>query len=104
MVRSQVDGEYVARMEDVLDLNEKSRIRSTRSSVSTRIHQLIGEIRQPIPAAPGQIERYDCEYKRNGTTNLFIFLDAHRSWRKVKVTNSRAAVALLKAPSAAKSP
>jgi DDE superfamily endonuclease len=28
----------------------------------------------------------------NGTTNLFIFLDAHRSWRKVKVTNSRAAV------------
>src|SRR5712675_568010 len=54
--------------------------------------QLIGEVRQPIPAEPGQIERYDCEYRRNGTANLFVFLDAHRSWRKVKVTDSRAAV------------
>jgi hypothetical protein len=28
---------------------------------------------------PGRLERYDCEYKRNGTANLFVFLDAHRS-------------------------
>jgi DDE superfamily endonuclease len=54
--------------------------------------QLIGEVRQPIPAKQGQLERYDCEYKRNGTTNLFIFLDVHRPWRKVKVTDTRAAV------------
>ena len=54
--------------------------------------QLIGEVRQSIPATPGQRERYDCEYKRNGTANLFVFLDVHRPWRKVKVTNSRAAV------------
>src|ERR1700733_14536107 len=47
---------------------------------------------QPIPAMPGQLERYDCEYKRNGTANLFILLDVHRSWRTVKVTDSRAAV------------
>jgi hypothetical protein len=53
--------------------------------------QLIGEVRQPIPAAPGQIERYDCEYCRNGTVNLFVFLDAHRPWRNVKVTEHRAA-------------
>jgi hypothetical protein len=31
-------------------------------------------------------------YRRSGTVNLFIFLDAHRRWRKVKVTDSRAAV------------
>ena len=53
--------------------------------------QLIGEVRQPIPAKPGQIDRYDCEYKRNGTANLFLFLDAHRPWRKVKVTERRTA-------------
>ena len=53
--------------------------------------QLIGEVRQPIPAKPGRLERYDCEYRRNGTVNLFVFLDAHRPWRKVKVTDSRAA-------------
>jgi hypothetical protein len=32
------------------------------------------------------------EYKRNGTANLFVFLDVHRPWRKVKVTTSRTAV------------
>ena len=53
--------------------------------------QLIGEARQPIPAAPGQLERFDYEYRRNGTVNLFVFLDAHRSWRRVKVTDRRAA-------------
>ena len=54
--------------------------------------QLIGEVRSPIPAKPGQLERCDCEYRRNGTANLFVFLDVHRPWRKVKVTTSRAAV------------
>jgi hypothetical protein len=51
--------------------------------------QLIGEAREPIPAKPGQLERYDCEYRRNGTVNLFVFLDAHRPSRKVKVTDRR---------------
>jgi len=89
----QVDAEYVARMEDVLDLyaeapDPKRPVLCFDESPT----QLIGEVRQPIPAEPGQIERYDCEYKRNGTANLFVVLDAHRSWRKVKVTDSRAAV------------
>lgn len=89
----QVDGEYVARMEDVLDLyaeppdSKRPVVCFDESPV-----QLIGETRQPIPAMPGQLERYDCEYKRNGTANLFIVLDVHRSWRRVKVTDSRAAV------------
>lgn len=88
----QVDGEYVARMEDVLDLYAEARdpkrpvICFDESPV-----QLIGEVRRPIRAKPGQIERYDCEYRRNGTANLFVFLDVHRSWRKVKVTERRAA-------------
>jgi hypothetical protein len=54
--------------------------------------QLIGEVRQPIKAKPGQLKRCDSEYKRNGTANLFIFLDVHRPWRKVKVTDSRTAI------------
>jgi hypothetical protein len=32
--------------------------------------QLIGEVRTPFAAKPGQLERYDCEYRRNGTANL----------------------------------
>jgi hypothetical protein len=89
----QVDGEYVARMEDVLDLYaEQPDPKRSVICFDESPTQLIGEIRQPIPAQPGQLERYDCEYKRNGTTNLFVFLDVHRPWRKVKVTENRAAV------------
>jgi transposase len=56
----RVDGEYVARMEDVLDLYAEAPdpkrpvVRFDESPV-----QLIGEVRQPIPAEPGQLERYD---------------------------------------------
>lgn len=89
----QVDGEYVARMEDVLDLYAETPD-PARPVVcfDESPTQLIGEVRRPIPAAPGQLERYDCEYRRNGTTNLFVFLDVHRPWRKVKVTGSRTAL------------
>lgn len=88
----QVDGTYVARMEDVLDLYAETPD-PARPVVcfDESPTQLIGEVRQPIPAAPGQPERYDCEYRRNGTANLFVFLDAHRPWRQVKVTERRTA-------------
>jgi len=89
----RVDAEYVARMEDVLDLYaEEPDPKRPVVCFDESPTQLIGEVRQPIPAAPGRIERYDCEYRRNGTANLFVFLDVHRPWRKVKVTESRAAV------------
>ena len=89
----QVDGEYVARMEDVLDLYaEAADPKRPVVCFDESPTQLIGEVRLPIPAEPGQLKRYDCEYKRNGTANLFIFLDVHRPWRKVKVTDNRAAV------------
>jgi transposase len=88
----RVDGEYVARMENVLDLYaEEPDPQRPVVCFDESPTQLIGEVRQPTPAKPGQLERYDYEYKRNGTANLFVFLDAHRPWRKVKVTASRAA-------------
>lgn len=85
-----VDGEYVARMEDVLDLYaeapdpERPLVCFDETPV-----QLIGEVRQPIPAQPGQRERYDYEYRRNGTVNLFVTFDPHRGWRNVKATDRR---------------
>jgi transposase len=88
----QVDGNYVARMEDVLDLYaEAPDPKRPVVCFDESPTQLIGEVRPPIPAAPGQLERYDCEYRRNGTVNLFVFLDAHQPWRKVKVTEQRTA-------------
>ena len=89
----QVDAEYVARLEDVLDLYaEEPDPKQPVVCFDESPVQLIGEVRPPIPAAPGQLERYDCEYKRNGTANLFVFLNVHQPWRKIKVTESRAAV------------
>jgi len=89
----RVDGSFVARMEDVLDLYaEKPDPKRPVVCFDESPTQLIGEVRQPIPAAPGQLERYDYEYRRNGTVNLFVFLDAHRSWRTVKVTDHRTAL------------
>lgn len=89
----RVDGEFVARMEDVLDLYaERPDARRPVVCFDESPTQLIGEVREPIAAEPGQPQRYDCEYRRNGTANLFISLDAHRSWRHVTVTDHRAAV------------
>ena len=88
----KVDGEYVARMEDVLDLYaEVPDAKRPVVCFDESPVQLIGEVHQPISAKPGQLERYDYEYRRNGTVNLFVLLDVHRPWRKVKVTDRRAA-------------
>jgi transposase len=87
----KIDAEYVARMEDVLDLYaEKPDASHPVVSFDESPTQLIGEVREPIPALPGQSERFDSEYRRNGTANLFIMVDAHRPWRHLKVTDQRA--------------
>jgi hypothetical protein len=54
--------------------------------------QLIGEVIEPIPAEPGQPERYDYEYTRNGTANLFMVSEPLAGWRAVKVTERRTSV------------
>jgi transposase len=51
--------------------------------------QLVGEIATPVPAAPGRAEAHDYEYVRNGTANLFMFVEPLRGWRQVNVTSRR---------------
>jgi len=51
--------------------------------------QLVAEKRTPVPAEPGQLERYDYEYQRNGVRNLFLFFSPLVSWRHIKVTEQR---------------
>ena len=88
----EVNGSFVACMEDVLDLYaETPDPQRPVVCFDESPTQLIGELRQPIPAAPGRPRRCDYEYRRNGTVNLFVFLDAHRPWRKVKLTDRRTA-------------
>ena len=54
--------------------------------------QLIAETRVPIPAKPGHPKRYDYEYQRNGTANLFMMFAPLEGWRHVEVTDRHTAV------------
>ena len=54
--------------------------------------QLVGEVRTPLPVAPGQPARYDTEYERHGTANLFLVTAPLLGWREVKVTAQRTRV------------
>jgi len=77
-------------MEDVLDLYEEpydpKRPVVNFDEVSK---QLVEETTEPLPARPGQTQRYDYEYKRNGTCNLFLFCEPLRGWRHIEVTERR---------------
>jgi transposase len=77
-------------MEDVLDLYAES-YDPKRPTVTfdETSKQLIGETRHPLPARPGQVARYDYEYQRNGTRNLFLVCEPQAGWRHVEVTAQR---------------
>ena len=85
----KVTPSFVACMEDVLDLYAEQAPEDPVVCFDETPTQLIGETRTPLPAKPGETAIYDYEYKRNGTANLFVFVDAHKSWRHVKMTRRR---------------
>ncbi len=80
-------------MEDVLDVYHRP-YDEKRPPVclDEASKQLIGEVIEPIRAEPGQPERFDYEYTRNGTANLFMISEPLLGWRAVKVTDRRTAV------------
>jgi len=85
-----VGAEFVWRMEDVLDVYARP-YDPERPQVcfDEQLVQLIAEKRRPLPAKPGQPERFDYEYKRNGTRNLFVFFQPLAGWRHVLITEHR---------------
>ena len=54
--------------------------------------QLLAETRVPIPMKAGRSARFDYEYERNGTANLFMMFAPLEGWRRVKVTDRHTAV------------
>ena len=77
-------------MEDVLDLYaEPYNLRRPKVNFDETSKQLIAETRRALPARPGQSQRYDYEYERNGTRNLFLFTEPQAGWRHVNVTEHR---------------
>jgi hypothetical protein len=85
-----VSAEFVAAMEDVLDLyTEPYDPKRPKVNFDETSKQLIREAREPLPAAPGRPARYDYEYERNGTRNLFMFIEPQAGWRHMTVTERR---------------
>lgn len=51
--------------------------------------QLLDDMRKPIPLKPGSVAKYDYEYKRNGTCNIFAAVEPKAGKHFIKVTNQR---------------
>lgn len=90
MIAPQANAEFVCAMEDVLDLYHEP-YDPLRPVVcfDEGTKQLIGETRTPLPRQPGEPRRYDYEYERHGTCNLFMFSEPLAAWRQVAVTEQR---------------
>jgi hypothetical protein len=77
-------------MEEVLDLYEEPYDpKRPKVCFDEASKQLVAETQVPLPAKPGSPERYDYEYQRNGTRNLFMFFEPQQGWRHVAVTERR---------------
>ena len=86
MIPPEQNADFVAHMEDVLDLYERP-YDPARPVVcmDEQPTQLIEETRVPIPSEPGHVARYDYEYRRNGTANHFMYCQPLANWRRVSV-------------------
>jgi transposase len=85
-------GEFVARMEDVLAVYHRPYDEKRPLVCLDELPvQLVGETRVPLPPRPGQPARYDYEYARNGTANLFLAFEPLLGWRAAQVTERRTA-------------
>ena len=80
-------------MEDVLDLYALP-FDPKRPQVcfDERPVQLLGDVYEPLPTQPGQVRRYDYEYERKGSANLFVMCQPLVGWRTVKTTERRTKV------------
>jgi hypothetical protein len=84
---------FVAAMEDVLEVYQRPHDPAfPMVCLDEASKQLIAETRVPIAARRGHVARYDYEYERNGTANLFMMFAPLEGWRHVKVTDRHAAV------------
>jgi hypothetical protein len=81
---------FVCAMENVLEVYKRPYdAKHPVVCMDEKPKQLVKETRTPIPCKRGQPERFDFEYERNGTANLFLFVEPLRGWRKVEVTERR---------------
>ena len=90
VIPPESNAEFVAAMEGVLDVYRRP-YNAARPVVcmDETPRQLIGQVRQPIPAQPGQPAREDYEYERVGVCNVFMANEPLAGRRMTKVTERK---------------
>lgn len=92
MIPPAQSGEFVARMEDVLAVYHRPYDENRPLVCVDEVPvQLVGEARTPLPPEPGRPARFDYEYVRHGTANLFLVFEPLLGWRAAQVTERRTA-------------
>ncbi|KZX14400.1 hypothetical protein MBFIL_08840 [Methanobrevibacter filiformis] len=86
----EIDNEYRKRMYKILKLySEPYNPKYPIICFDEKHKQLISDVKNKIPMKPGSPEKYDYEYKRNGTANIFVAVDFKGGERDITVTDRR---------------
>ncbi|HYN63997.1 MAG TPA: IS630 family transposase [Candidatus Limnocylindrales bacterium] len=84
------NAEFVCAMENVLEVYKRPYDpKHPVICMDEKPKQLVKETRTPLPCGTGRAERFDYEYERNGTANVFLFVEPLRGRRRVEVTERR---------------
>lgn len=87
------NGEFVARMEDILDVYQKPYDPDVpQVCMDEKPVQLVKDVREPIPVEAGKPKLIDNEYKRNGTAVVFMYTEPLGGWRHVSVRERKTAL------------
>ena len=87
------DAEFVANMEDILDVYQKPYDpKYPLWCMDEKPYQILGEAREPLPMRPGDLAKVDSEYVRNGTVSIFCFIQPHTGKLLHSVEPTRTAV------------
>src|ERR1700757_4136210 len=93
VIPPQASSAFVAAMEDVLAVYKRPRDGDCPLvCLDEASKQLLADTRASIPMKPGQPERRDYEYQRNGTANLFMMFAPLEGWRHIEITDRRTAI------------
>ena len=85
--------EFVANMEDILDIYEMPyNPKLPVVCMDEKPYQCLGNSREPLPMRPGDNQKIDSEYVREGTCSIFIFTEPLRGWRHSSVRKTRTAL------------
>ena len=87
------NAEFACAMENVLEVYKRPYdLKHPVVCMDEKPKQLVKETRTPIGGGKGRPQCYDYEYERNGTANVFMFVEPLRGWRRVEVTGRRTRV------------